>query len=99
MILYNITVIIDDEIEREWLSWMQSVHIPQVMDSGKFVSQRLLRVLESPNEGVTYCVQYVADSKEVYDNYRMHFETELLSTLQTRYPDRLVSFTTIMEFI
>ena len=99
MILYNITVILEEGIEREWLIWMQNTHIPEVMATGKFVSQRILKVLESPNEGVTYCVQYVADTKELYDSYRVQFEQGFLHTLQNKYPNKLVSFSTIMEFI
>ena len=99
MILYNITVIIEEDIEREWLVWMQNTHIPAVMEAGKFASHRLLRVLESPNEGVTYCVQYVADSKEAYDQYRLTFEEQFLHRLRSRYVNKLVSFSTIMEFI
>jgi hypothetical protein len=99
MILYNITVIIDEGIEREWLLWMQDIHIPEVMATGKFVSQRLLKVLESPNEGVTYCVQFVADSKALYDLYRVQSEQTFLSALQNKYPNKLVSFSTIMEFV
>lgn len=99
MILYNITVIMEEDIEQEWLLWMRDTHIPAVMDAGKFASQRLLKVLESPNEGVTYCVQFVADSKQIYDEYRFTFEEQFLSTLQCQYVNKLVSFTTIMEFI
>ncbi|HXI00920.1 MAG TPA: DUF4286 family protein [Sphingobacteriaceae bacterium] len=98
MILYNITVIIDEGIEQEWLNWINSVHIPEVMTKGQFVSHRLLKVLESPNEGITYCIQYIAESKAMYDQYRLEFENVLLNKLQTQFENKLVSFKTIMEF-
>jgi hypothetical protein len=66
MLLYNVTVIIEDASAEDWLQWMQEVHIPEVMATGMFVSSRLLRVIGSPNEGVTYCTQYVAQSMEDY---------------------------------
>ena len=41
MLLYNVTVIIEDAAAEEWLQWMQEIHIPEVMATGKFVSNRL----------------------------------------------------------
>jgi hypothetical protein len=63
MLLYNVTLIIEEDIAAEWLKWMKEIHIPEVMETGKFVSNRLLKVLDSPNEGVTYCAQYVAETQ------------------------------------
>jgi hypothetical protein len=99
MILYNITIIIEDEIERDWLIWMHNIHIPEVMAAGQFVSKRLLKVLDSPNEGITYCVQFISESREAYNNYRLHSEPALMHALQSKFANRLVSFNTIMEFI
>ena len=33
-ILYNVTVSIDKDVEKEWLEWMKKVHIPDVMRTG-----------------------------------------------------------------
>jgi hypothetical protein len=54
MLLYNVTLIIEEAAENEWLQWMKEIHIPEVLATEKFVSNRLLKVLDSPNEGVTY---------------------------------------------
>jgi hypothetical protein len=34
MILYNVTVSVDPEIHDEWLAWMKSKHIPDVLATG-----------------------------------------------------------------
>ncbi len=36
MIIYNVTVKIDNDVVAEWLNWMQTVHIPDVMQTGYF---------------------------------------------------------------
>lgn len=46
MFLYNVTLILDDAAAEEWLQWMQEIHIPQVMATGMFVSNRLLKVVD-----------------------------------------------------
>ncbi|RYG07973.1 MAG: DUF4286 family protein, partial [Chitinophagaceae bacterium] len=77
MLLYNVTLIIEDSAVEEWLNWMQEKHIPDVLATGKFVSNRLLKVLDSPNEGVTYCAQYVAESLADYEDYQLNFAPAL----------------------
>lgn len=99
MLLYNVTIIIEDAAADEWLQWMQEIHIPEVMATGKFVSNRLLKVLDSPNEGVTYCVQYVAENLNDYNDYQQIYAPALQADLQNKFENRLVAFRTLMEFI
>lgn len=99
MYLYNVTLILEDAAAQEWLQWMQETHIPQVMATGMFVSNRLLKVVDSPNEGVTYCAQYVADSLENYNQYQEVFAPALQAELNERYKNRFVAYRSLMEFI
>ncbi|WP_379088387.1 DUF4286 family protein [Pedobacter sp. UC225_65] len=99
MLLYNVTVIIEDAAQEEWLQWMQEIHIPAVMETGKFVSNRLLRVVDSPNEGVTFCVQYIAENLAEYEDYQLNHAPALQAELQTKFENRFVAFRTLMEFV
>jgi len=99
MLLYNVTLIIEDSAAEEWLQWMNEIHIPEVMATGKFVSNRLLKVLDSPNEGMTYCAQYVAETMEDYQDYQANFAPALQADLQAKFENRFVAFRTLMEFI
>jgi len=99
MVLYNVTVIIEDAAAEEWLQWMLEIHIPEVMATGKFVSNRLLKVLDSPNEGITYCIQYVAETVEDYDDYQLNYAPALQADLQRNFENRFVAFRTLMEFV
>jgi hypothetical protein len=99
MLLYNVTFIIEDSAADAWLHWMQETHVPEVLATGLFVSNRLLKVIDSPNEGVTYCSQYVAQTMEDYDNYQARFAPALQEDLNTRFKDKFVAFRTLMEYI
>ena len=99
MLLYNVTLIIEDVAVEEWLKWMQETHIPAVLETGKFVSHRLLKVLDSPNEGVTYCVQYVVENLADYEDYQLNFASSLQADLQQKFENRFVAFRTLMEYI
>ena len=99
MLLYNITIILEETAANEWLTWMQGVQVPMLMDTGKFVSNRLLKVVDSPNEGVTYCVQFVLDNKANYDSYQSEYGSVLQDELNTRFKNRHVTFQTLMEYV
>lgn len=99
MILYNVTLILDEPIEQEWLLWMKETHIPEVMATECFIAHRMLKVLDSPNEGVTYCVQYTANSLADYERYKSMFAPQLQASLNSMFENRFVAFRSLMEFI
>lgn len=99
MLLYNVTLIIEEDVAPDWLLWMKEMHIPQVMATGKFVSNRLLKVVDSPNEGVTYCAQYMVENIADYNDYQQNFAAALQADLQSKFENKLVAFRTLMESI
>jgi hypothetical protein len=99
MIIYNETIIVDEGIHKQWLSWMQAEYIPQVMKTGYFHSYKILNVLDSPNEGVTYCVQYLTDKREKYDQFNLHHFLGLQATHQQKFENQFVLFNTIMQIV
>ena len=99
MIIYNETFIVDEGIHEQWLSWMQTEYIPQVMKTGHFNSYKILNVLDSPNEGVTYCVQYLTDSREKYDLFNLHHFLGLQATHQQKFENQFVLFNTLMQTV
>ena len=100
MILYNVTVQIDKDIEGEWLEWMKSKHIPDVMTTGQFFESRISRLLNEPDEEVsTYVVQYQAESLAHYNRYINEFAPALRDEFNSRYKDKFVLFRTLMEVV
>ena len=39
MIIYNVTINIEEAATAEWLAWMQETHIPDVIATGKFAGK------------------------------------------------------------
>ena len=99
MLLYNVTLIIEDASADAWLQWMQEEHIPKVMATGMFVSNRLLKVIDSPNEGVTFCSQYIVQTMEEYDTYQQEYAPGFQEEMNTLFKDKFVAFRTLMEYI
>jgi len=99
MILYNVTLILDANIEADWLDWMHTEHIAEVMATGCFSAKRMLKVLDSPNEGVTYCMQYIADNMEQYNRYQTEFAPTLQAKGLAQFENKFVAYRTLMESV
>jgi hypothetical protein len=61
MIIYNVTVNVDESIAKEWLSWMQETHIPEVMTTGIFLNHRLTEYYTG-DTGSTFAIAYTCPS-------------------------------------
>ena len=70
MILYNVTTSIEPAVADEWLEYMRSTHIPEVMETGFFIKSQLLRLLNEEDGGITYAAQYYCISLEQLDEYQ-----------------------------
>ncbi len=100
MYLYNVTVNVEDEIHQDWIDWMKSTHIPEVMATGCFVANRMLKVLsEVENNGTTYSIQYYFSKMEDIVRYRDKFGPALQKSTQQRYGQKYVAFRTLLEIV
>jgi hypothetical protein len=99
MLLFNVTVIIEDATAENWLQWMKDSHIPLTMETDCFVSYRLLKIVDSPNEGTSYCVQFIAENQEKYERFTHLHEQQFTADMYANYPNKLVTFSTLMEFV
>jgi len=99
MILYNITIIIEEGIENDWLKWINQNFVPDALSSNLLVSSRLLKVLDSPNEGITYCLQFIADNIQNYNEFKNLHASEILDAHASEFKNKSVFFSSVMEFI
>jgi len=100
MILYSVTVNIDQTVEADWLQWMKNVHIPEVMATELPIENKLLRLLtEIENEGTTFSCQYYFQTMEDYVAYDKLHSPELQQKHHARYQNQYVSFRTLLEVL
>jgi hypothetical protein len=99
MILYNVTVNIDDEVKEEWLAWMREKHIPDVLATGLFVEYKLFRLLTEDEDavGTTYAIQYFAKSMSQIEEYKQKHAAGLQEEHSSRYKDRYIAFRTLLQ--
>lgn len=97
MIIYNVTTILEESIHDEYLAYMQQIHMPEVMATGKFISCNLLRLKEPGNEGVTYCAQYITDEMEKLNDYRQEYSPKLQEDFKQKFETGYVAFRSVLE--
>ena len=93
MILYNVTVSIDPEIHENWLDWMRSTHIPEVMKTGCFLESRISRVHGEEEGGMTFAITYLSPSKETFEEYEQKHAPALQADHSIHSRFREVSYT------
>jgi len=100
MLVYNITLKIDPEIEKEWVKWQQEEHIPEVISTKLFSEYKFFHLLEQDEtDGITYVVQYFTSSMENYNDYIEKFAPLLRKKSIKKWGDRVIYFRTIMELV
>ncbi|WP_310377334.1 DUF4286 family protein [Flavobacterium sp.] len=100
MIIYNITINIHESVHDQWLNWMQTKHIGDMLATGKFSSARLVKVLiEEEMGGTTYSVQFMTDSKATLEKYYKENAPELRAESQQLFGDKMLAFRTELEVI
>lgn len=97
MIVYNVTVNIDDSVREEWLDWMKNIHIPDVVSTGCFTQGKIYRIMVQEQQGVSYSIQYTAVSMEEIQRYMKNFAPDLQREHTAKYKDKFTAFRTLLE--
>ena|SRR5688572_10629098 len=99
MIIYSVTINIDDEVQEEWLRWMKEEHIPDVMATGLMRGYRMMRLLtrQEDETGVTYNIQYSLNSLEDFTRYQDEFAPGLQQKTAMKFGGKFVAWRTLLE--
>ena len=98
-ILYNVTIKLDTQVAEEWLQWMKSVHIPDVLATGMFENYQINRIIKGDDDGVTYAIQYVCPNMKTLHQYQVQHAPKLQAEHTQRYEGKFVAFRTLMEIL
>ncbi len=100
MIVYNITIKVDWSIAEEWLTWMKAVHMPEIMTTECFESNKLFKLLEvDETEGPTYAAQYFAASMAHYEQYLEAFAPAMRQKTMDKWGAKFIAFRSLMEVV
>lgn len=98
MYIYNVTVNVDESAHEAWVKWMKEKHLQDVMDTGCFTENRMLRVL-ADDEGATYSVQYYFNTMEDYERYRHNHAPRLQKDGFDKFGDKFIAYRTLLQIV
>lgn len=99
MIIYNVTINIDNDVHDEFVSWMKNEHIPKVMATGYFLENRMCRLMVEEESGTSYTIQYMLKNMEDYNEYQERHAPALQKETMDKYRDKFVAFRSLMEVV
>ena len=99
MIIYNITVNVDNDVRQHWLDWMRNYHIPEVMKTGCFIEHKICKVMVAEEQGTTYSIQYTCNTMEDYETYKQKHASHLRQEVTEKFSNKLVAFSTLLEIL
>ena len=99
MLIYNVTVNIEEDVHDRWFTWMAEKHIPDVMNTGMFVDNKICRVLVDEESGITYSIQYTVRDMETLKLYNQMYAPALQADHKEKFEGKYVSFRTVLEIV
>lgn len=99
MILYNVTVNIDNSVEAEWLEWMKTKHIPDVLNTGCFIRNLVCKINAETDGGTSYSIQYFCKSQIELNDYLNNHAAQLQQEHASRYSGKFAAFRTLLDVI
>ena len=99
MIIYNVTVNIENDVHEEWLKWMKEKHIPDVMKTGCFIDNQLVKVLYVEDEGHTFSIQYKFLEMADIEKYQKEFAPKLQAEHTAMFKDKYTAFRTLLQIV
>jgi hypothetical protein len=98
-VIYNVTVSIDPVVEKEWVEWMRTVHIPEVIATGCFLEGRMSKMNNEEAGACTYAMTYVAYSDEHLAEYQRVHAQALQKDHSAKFEGRFAAFRSTLSVI
>ncbi len=99
MVIYNVTVNVDESVHKEWVKWMKDEHIPDVLATGHFHGSTFSKILAEEAGGFAYSIQYRAKSMDDLETYQKNHSPRLQKDHMDRYGKYTAAFRTLLDVI
>jgi len=84
---YRVSVGVDDDIAEEWLAWMRTIHVPEVLATGCFTGCTFTRQVEPESRGRRQCflLEYGLATLDQFKAYEVRHAARLREAHSARY--------------
>ena len=95
MLTYQVKIKVDASIEKAWLHWMKTTHVPDMIATGLI---RSFQVLKS-QQACTYLFHYHFESKRDFDDYYKNYAPTLKKHPAQKFPNQFEAERELLEWI
>lgn len=100
MLIYNITFLVSERMEKKWLVWVKEEHIPFMISSGQLTDPQLARILaDTGQEGISYSIQFKVENMEVLKDWHHKFSDTFNIQCEKHFGQEVLFFSTVLELI
>ena len=100
MIIYNVTIKVEHSIAAEWIEWLRSEHIPEIIQTGCFYDAVIYHLLDTDEaDGITYAVQYHATDHDAYKKYLQDYAAAMRKKSTDKWQNKFVAFRSVLELV
>lgn len=98
---YRVAIRVDREIAEEWLEWMRTIHVPEVLDSGCFTGCTISRQVEPVESGPrwSFALEYGLPSLQHFEQYQARHADALREAHTRRYAGRFEATRSIATLV
>ncbi|PTX08249.1 uncharacterized protein DUF4286 [Sphingobacterium faecium] len=94
MYLYNISIISEESVHQEIVSWIKE----NLLTNTSF-NPHFLEMLHSPHEGITYCLQIQVPSEDDIAQFQQDHLIHLQNVILSKYKDKAFIFDSTMKYL
>ena len=98
-LLYNVTISIEPEVQKDWLTWMLETHLREMLATGCFLGFRFCQLQSTEDMGPTYTVQYELASEKEFQLYEKEHAPGMREKGLKKFGTKALSFRTTMNVI
>ncbi len=97
MIVFNTTYLVSKNTEALFLAWIKSEYVPAVERTGLLKSPRLFKVLVSEEEGITYSLQFEAETVSSMSEFKKQFLAGLEQMVFDKFGESVLHFSSYLK--
>lgn len=100
MLILNTTYQVSEERLNDWIFWVRNEYIPEVTKTNMLVNPRFFHLLVENEPGnASYALQFEVEDVDVLENWFLRYGTDMQTTMNNRFQESVLGFTTMMETV
>lgn len=95
--IHNTTYLVGKESEQRFLQWLRSNYIPAAIETGLVYDAKLMKVLTTEEEGISYSLQFTSKDVRDLNTFKKGFFASNELELRSQFGERVLYFSTILK--